>query len=168
KDTEVMKDKVIQEHVYEEKVSLNNNIGKLSHDLVEMPSGIKGDLEFWVCKQVINHGDDELVDKGRPIKRKRMYVDFMDEVKGSVTSLVKQSSGHLSGQTPLVEPELRTIIEMANNRTMEELLQAPTEGSIAKAKGHSAISKCSIGTGKSGLFLVGWIDWDLKVTRKSI
>ncbi|GKD63478.1 hypothetical protein Tco_1305586 [Tanacetum coccineum] len=38
KDTEVMKDKVIQEHVYEEEVSLNNNIGKLSHDLVEMPS----------------------------------------------------------------------------------------------------------------------------------
>ncbi|GJW13343.1 hypothetical protein Tco_0017476 [Tanacetum coccineum] len=31
----------------------------------------------------------------------------------------------------IVEPELRTIVEvapMANNRTMEELLQAPTEG----------------------------------------
>nr|GEU86663.1 hypothetical protein [Tanacetum cinerariifolium] len=28
----------------------------------------------------------------------------------------------------VVEPELRTIIEMAYNRTMEELLQAPTEG----------------------------------------
>nr|GEZ97714.1 reverse transcriptase domain-containing protein [Tanacetum cinerariifolium] len=32
-------------------------------------------------------------------------------------------------RTPnIVEPELRTIIEMAYNRTMEELLQAPTEG----------------------------------------
>nr|GEX22646.1 reverse transcriptase domain-containing protein [Tanacetum cinerariifolium] len=32
-------------------------------------------------------------------------------------------------RTPnVVEPELRTIIEMADNRTMEELLQAPTEG----------------------------------------
>nr|GEU81810.1 hypothetical protein [Tanacetum cinerariifolium] len=32
-------------------------------------------------------------------------------------------------RTPnVVEPELRTILEMANNRTMEELLQAPTEG----------------------------------------
>nr|GFA76146.1 reverse transcriptase domain-containing protein [Tanacetum cinerariifolium] len=30
--------------------------------------------------------------------------------------------------------------------------------SIAMAKGHSAISKCSIGTGESGIFLVGWID----------
>nr|GFC46165.1 reverse transcriptase domain-containing protein [Tanacetum cinerariifolium] len=28
----------------------------------------------------------------------------------------------------VVEPELRTIIEMADNRTMEELLQGPTEG----------------------------------------
>nr|GEX49122.1 reverse transcriptase domain-containing protein [Tanacetum cinerariifolium] len=32
-------------------------------------------------------------------------------------------------RTPnVVEPELYTIVEMANNRTMEELLQAPTEG----------------------------------------
>nr|GEX58275.1 reverse transcriptase domain-containing protein [Tanacetum cinerariifolium] len=31
-------------------------------------------------------------------------------------------------RTPnIVEPELRTIIEMADNRTIEELLQAPTE-----------------------------------------
>nr|GEU77465.1 reverse transcriptase domain-containing protein [Tanacetum cinerariifolium] len=28
----------------------------------------------------------------------------------------------------IVEPELRTIVEMADNRTMEKLLQAPTEG----------------------------------------
>nr|GFD18704.1 reverse transcriptase domain-containing protein [Tanacetum cinerariifolium] len=28
----------------------------------------------------------------------------------------------------LVEPELRTIVKMANSRTMEELLQAPTKG----------------------------------------
>nr|GEV33990.1 reverse transcriptase domain-containing protein [Tanacetum cinerariifolium] len=32
-------------------------------------------------------------------------------------------------RTPnVVKPELRTIVEMADNRTMEELLQAPTEG----------------------------------------
>nr|GEW49606.1 reverse transcriptase domain-containing protein [Tanacetum cinerariifolium] len=32
-------------------------------------------------------------------------------------------------RTPnVVEPELRTIVEMADNRTMKELLQAPTEG----------------------------------------
>nr|GEV17172.1 reverse transcriptase domain-containing protein [Tanacetum cinerariifolium] len=32
-------------------------------------------------------------------------------------------------RTPnIVEPELRTIVEMADNHTMEELLQAPTEG----------------------------------------
>nr|GEW99986.1 reverse transcriptase domain-containing protein [Tanacetum cinerariifolium] len=34
-------------------------------------------------------------------------------------------------RTPnVVEPELRTIVEMADNRTMEELLQAPTEGYV--------------------------------------
>nr|GEY46888.1 reverse transcriptase domain-containing protein [Tanacetum cinerariifolium] len=34
-------------------------------------------------------------------------------------------------RTPnIVEPELRTIVEMADNRTMEELLQAPTEGDV--------------------------------------
>ncbi|GJS12975.1 hypothetical protein Tco_0407447 [Tanacetum coccineum] len=76
-----MKDKVRQEHVCEEEVPLNNNIGKLSDDLVEMPSeaveqgiddhvpdeidGVKGDkhfdvsiggkkgnLEFLICKQM--------------------------------------------------------------------------------------------------------------------
>nr|GEZ66197.1 hypothetical protein [Tanacetum cinerariifolium] len=38
---------------------------------------------------------------------------------------------HLRRTTNVVEPELRTIVEvapMADNRTMEELLQAPTEG----------------------------------------
>nr|GEV47947.1 integrase, catalytic core [Tanacetum cinerariifolium] len=34
-------------------------------------------------------------------------------------------------RTPsIVEPELRTIVEMADNRTMEELLQAPTKGDV--------------------------------------
>ncbi|GJR90805.1 hypothetical protein Tco_0214816 [Tanacetum coccineum] len=35
----------------------------------------KGNLEFLVCKQVANHGGDELVDKGRPLKRKRVYAE---------------------------------------------------------------------------------------------
>ncbi|GJY31326.1 hypothetical protein Tco_0414821 [Tanacetum coccineum] len=97
KGTEVMKDKVFQEHICEEEVPLNNNIRKLSGDLVEMPSeaveqgmddhvpdeidGVKGDkhsdvsiggrkgnLEFLVCIQVPNHGGDELVDKQTGIK----------------------------------------------------------------------------------------------------
>ncbi|GKD50477.1 hypothetical protein Tco_1279453 [Tanacetum coccineum] len=38
KGTEVMKDKVSQENVYKEEVPLNNNMGKQSGDLVEMPS----------------------------------------------------------------------------------------------------------------------------------
>ncbi|GJW43388.1 hypothetical protein Tco_0072187 [Tanacetum coccineum] len=83
-------------------VAGTNDQGKQSGDLVEMPSeavkqgiddhvpdeiyGAKGEhvlsyvvkkdnLEFLVCKQVANHGGDELVDKGRPLKRKRVYAE---------------------------------------------------------------------------------------------
>nr|GEW79295.1 hypothetical protein [Tanacetum cinerariifolium] len=43
----------------------------------------------------------------------------------SVTIPRRQNKRH----TPnIVKPELRTIVEMADNRTMEKLLQAPTEG----------------------------------------
>nr|GEU98388.1 hypothetical protein [Tanacetum cinerariifolium] len=35
----------------------------------------KGNLESLVCKQVANHGGGELVYKGRPLKRKRVYVE---------------------------------------------------------------------------------------------
>ncbi|GKA87479.1 hypothetical protein Tco_0809243 [Tanacetum coccineum] len=40
KGTEVMKENVSQEHVCEEEVLLNNNIGKQSGDLVEIPSEV--------------------------------------------------------------------------------------------------------------------------------
>ncbi|GKE79710.1 hypothetical protein Tco_1549710 [Tanacetum coccineum] len=49
KGTEVMKDKVSQEHTCEEEVSLNKNIGKQSGDLVEMPS------------EAVEHGMDDHV-----------------------------------------------------------------------------------------------------------
>ncbi|GJT42900.1 hypothetical protein Tco_0951615 [Tanacetum coccineum] len=39
----------------------------------------KGNLEFLVCKQAVNHDGDELVDKGRPLKRKMVYVEYMDD-----------------------------------------------------------------------------------------
>ncbi|GJT59901.1 hypothetical protein Tco_1003434 [Tanacetum coccineum] len=35
----------------------------------------KGNLEFLVCKEVANPGVNELVDKGRPLKRKRVYAE---------------------------------------------------------------------------------------------
>ncbi|GKA79425.1 hypothetical protein Tco_0786021, partial [Tanacetum coccineum] len=90
------------EHVCEEEVLLNNNVEKQSGDLVEMPSEAveqwmddnvpneidgakceqvpnhvinKCNLEVLVCKQVANHGGDELVDKGRPLKRKMVYAE---------------------------------------------------------------------------------------------
>nr|GEY76476.1 hypothetical protein [Tanacetum cinerariifolium] len=86
----------------EEDVPLNNNIGKQIADFVDMPSeaveqvmdanvsdeidGAKGEqvpnhvvkkcnLEFLVCKKVANPGVNELVDKKRPVKRKRVYAE---------------------------------------------------------------------------------------------
>ncbi|GKE00749.1 hypothetical protein Tco_1388732 [Tanacetum coccineum] len=63
KGTESMKDKVSQEHVCEEEVPLNNNIGKQIGDIVEMPS------------ETVEQGMDDHVDKGRPLKRKRVYAE---------------------------------------------------------------------------------------------
>nr|GEV84507.1 hypothetical protein [Tanacetum cinerariifolium] len=72
KGTEVMKDKISQEHVYEEEVPLNNNIGKKSGDLVEMPSEaveqgmddhVPDEIDGAKCEQVPNHvinKDEEL------------------------------------------------------------------------------------------------------------
>ncbi|GKA30418.1 hypothetical protein Tco_0716723 [Tanacetum coccineum] len=89
-------------NVCEEEVPLNNNIGKQIGDFVDMPSEAvkqrmdanvpdeidgakgeqvpnhvvkKGNLEFLVCKEVANPGVNELVDKGRPLKRKRVYAE---------------------------------------------------------------------------------------------
>ncbi|GJZ90167.1 hypothetical protein Tco_0662094 [Tanacetum coccineum] len=102
KGTDVMKDTVSQTNVCEEEVPLNNNIGKQIGDFVDMPSEAvekrmdanvpdeidgakgeqvpnhvvkKGNLEFLVCKKVANPGVNELVDKGRPLKRKRVYAE---------------------------------------------------------------------------------------------
>nr|GEZ47917.1 hypothetical protein [Tanacetum cinerariifolium] len=100
--TDVMKDKVSQEHVCEDEVPLNPNIGKQISDFVDMPSETveqgmdanvpdeiddpkgeqapnhvvkKGNLEFPVCKKVANPGVNELVDKERPLKSKRVYAE---------------------------------------------------------------------------------------------
>ncbi|GJU43126.1 hypothetical protein Tco_1200392 [Tanacetum coccineum] len=99
KGTDIMKDKVSQENMCEEEVPLNNNIGKQIGDFVDMPSEVveqrmdanvpdeidcakgeqvlnhvvkKGNLEFLACKEAANPGVNELVDKGRPIKRKKV------------------------------------------------------------------------------------------------
>nr|GEV16086.1 hypothetical protein [Tanacetum cinerariifolium] len=106
KGTDVMKDKVRQKNVCEEEVPLNNNIGKQIDHFVDMPSeaieqgmdatvpdeiaGVKGEqvpnhvvkkdnLEFLVCKDVANPDVNELVDKRRPLKRKRVYAEYMSD-----------------------------------------------------------------------------------------
>nr|GEW51542.1 hypothetical protein [Tanacetum cinerariifolium]GEW93216.1 hypothetical protein [Tanacetum cinerariifolium] len=102
KGTDVMKDKVGRKILCEEAVSLNKNIGKQIGHFVDMPSeaveqgmddivpdeiaGAKGEqvpnhvvkkdnLEFLVCKEVTNPGVNELVDKRRSLKRKRVYAE---------------------------------------------------------------------------------------------
>nr|GEY96343.1 hypothetical protein [Tanacetum cinerariifolium] len=35
----------------------------------------KGNLKFLVCKEIANPGVNELVDKGRPLKMKMVYVE---------------------------------------------------------------------------------------------
>ncbi|GJW82868.1 putative reverse transcriptase domain-containing protein [Tanacetum coccineum] len=125
KGTEVIKDKVSQEHVCKEAVPLNNNIWKQSGDLVEMPSEAmkqgmenhlpdeidgakgeqvpnhvvkKGNLEILVCKQVANHGGGELVDKERPLKKKNFVMS--DSEDSTVTYTERTLSGGLSSGPP--------------------------------------------------------------------
>nr|GEX73536.1 putative transposase, mutator type, MULE transposase domain protein [Tanacetum cinerariifolium] len=102
KGTDVMKDTVSQKNLCEEKVPLNNNIGKQIDDFVDMPGEVvekrmdtnvpdeidgakgeqipnhavkKGNIEFLVCKEVANLGVNELVDKQKPLKRKKIYAE---------------------------------------------------------------------------------------------
>ncbi|GKA65817.1 hypothetical protein Tco_0765524 [Tanacetum coccineum] len=94
------KTRLARKHMCDEVASIHKL--ETSGDLVEMPSEVvkqgmddhvpdeidgakceqvpnhvvnKGNLEVLVCKQVANHGGDELVDKGRPLKRKRVYAE---------------------------------------------------------------------------------------------
>ncbi|GKE15242.1 hypothetical protein Tco_1422819, partial [Tanacetum coccineum] len=74
KVTEVMKDKIPSkavEHGMDDHVLHEIDGTKVQ----QVPNHVvnKGNLEFLVGKQVANHGGDELVDKGRPLKRKRVY-----------------------------------------------------------------------------------------------
>ncbi|GJU81488.1 hypothetical protein Tco_1283853 [Tanacetum coccineum] len=43
----------------------------------EVPNYVvkKGNLEFMVCKEVANPGVNELVNKGRPLKKKMVYAE---------------------------------------------------------------------------------------------
>nr|GEV00738.1 hypothetical protein [Tanacetum cinerariifolium] len=110
-----MKDQVSYKHVCEEDLPLNNNIEKQIGDFVDMPSEAveqgmdanvpdeiagakgeqvlnhvvkKGNLEYLVCKEVTNPGVNELVDKGRPLKRKRPLkkFSFREELENELTS----------------------------------------------------------------------------------
>ncbi|GJV55383.1 hypothetical protein Tco_1456388 [Tanacetum coccineum] len=73
-----MKDKVSWEHLCEEEGiddHVPDEINGAKGEYVLNHVVKKCNLEFLVCKQVANHGGDKLVDKGRPLKRKRVYAE---------------------------------------------------------------------------------------------
>ncbi|GJW14749.1 zinc finger, CCHC-type, retrotransposon gag domain protein [Tanacetum coccineum] len=114
-----MKDKVSQEHVCEEEMTLNNNIRKQSGDLVEMPSEAVEDQwnRGWMIMclirlmvlsvnrfqtMLLTKMDDVFTEDERRCKEWVVYVlssitNILDLKLPLVTTLVKQSSG----QTPL-------------------------------------------------------------------
>nr|GEW00394.1 shikimate O-hydroxycinnamoyltransferase [Tanacetum cinerariifolium] len=136
----LMKDKVSQE---EEEVSLNNSIGKQIGAFVDMlseaveqridanvpdeidgakgkhvPNHVvkKGNLEFLVCKEIANPGVNELVDKGRPLKRKRVPLSSC-LVLYAITFVSKRCSS-----SPINERLSSIIKELENELTSREEL----------------------------------------------
>ncbi|GKC42053.1 hypothetical protein Tco_1059775 [Tanacetum coccineum] len=76
KEIEVMKDKMPSEAVEQEMDDhVPDEIDGAKYEQVPNHVVNKGNLEVLVCKQVTNHGGHELVDKGRPLKRKRVYAE---------------------------------------------------------------------------------------------
>ncbi|GJU26570.1 hypothetical protein Tco_1165191 [Tanacetum coccineum] len=76
KATEVMKDKIPSKAVeHEMDDHMPDDIDGAKGEQVPNLVGKKVNLEFLVCKQVTNHGSDELVDKRRPLKRKMVYAE---------------------------------------------------------------------------------------------
>ncbi|GJS45018.1 hypothetical protein Tco_0595139 [Tanacetum coccineum] len=54
---------------------IKDTIDGAKGEQVPNPVVKKCNLEFLVCKEVANPGVNELVDKGRPLKRKRVYAE---------------------------------------------------------------------------------------------
>nr|GEX52116.1 integrase, catalytic region, zinc finger, CCHC-type, peptidase aspartic, catalytic [Tanacetum cinerariifolium] len=98
KGTEVMKDKVSQEHICKEEVPLNNNITKLSGDLAEMPSeaveqrmDVPNELDGVKGKKVPNHvGKKDNTKTRRPQPRSNTK---NDRVPSASTSSCNKNKG---------------------------------------------------------------------------
>ncbi|GKE12134.1 hypothetical protein Tco_1415685, partial [Tanacetum coccineum] len=111
KGTEVIKDKVSQEHVCEEEVPLNNNIGKQSGDLVEMPSEA-------VEKGMDNHVPDEIDGtKGEQVlnhvvKKDHGFVGYPFDYR------VTLGFGSIAGGLDHVNPVIRLLLEHGISREL--------------------------------------------------
>ncbi|GJV99087.1 hypothetical protein Tco_1554339 [Tanacetum coccineum] len=83
KGTDAMKDKVNQNNVYIPSEVVKQGMDATMPDEIDgakgeqVPNHVvdKGNLEFLVCTEVANPRVNELVDKGRPLKRKMVYAE---------------------------------------------------------------------------------------------
>nr|GEV00384.1 reverse transcriptase domain-containing protein [Tanacetum cinerariifolium] len=80
-------------------------------------------------------------DGGGVVEVRMMMRNSYFPSKSSTTISRRQNKKHIPN---IVKPELHTIVEMADNRTMEELLQAPTKGQtrimVLREKPHTHIN----------------------------
>ncbi|GJZ00026.1 hypothetical protein Tco_0517455 [Tanacetum coccineum] len=86
----------------------------------------KGNLEFLVCKEVANPGVNELVDKGRPLKRKRFFVYVLDRQVMQLVFVIlcprEELSNELTNQEELAVLQVEVVdMEGRMQELMEEL-----------------------------------------------
>nr|GEU93356.1 reverse transcriptase domain-containing protein [Tanacetum cinerariifolium] len=96
--------------------------GTLPLDRVEVP-GLVDDITSSLQpsrSSMLDHQDKNMM-KAQCMRTRNSYLPN----NSSATILRHQNKRRTSN---IVEPELHTIVEMADNRAMDELLQAPTEG----------------------------------------
>nr|GEU82952.1 reverse transcriptase domain-containing protein [Tanacetum cinerariifolium] len=85
------------------------------------------ELELRTIVEVAPMADNRTMEEATPSTHGRCMRTRNSYFLNNSSSIIPRRRNNR--RTPnIVEPELRTIIEMADNRIMEELLQAPTEG----------------------------------------
>ncbi|GJT22355.1 hypothetical protein Tco_0892292 [Tanacetum coccineum] len=85
-----MKDKVSQEQVCEEEID-----GAKGEQVPNLAVK-KDNLEFLVCKEVANPGVNELVDKERPLKRKKVFATVVENASEATTKDVPSAGQEIA------------------------------------------------------------------------
>nr|GEV22084.1 putative reverse transcriptase domain-containing protein [Tanacetum cinerariifolium] len=101
----------------------------MSHDDIRpiFEAKFNSNIEFFLkTKEQIEEEENRALQKLSAAKQKLMLLDNAVEARLMLLSHI--NAAEVIRTPNIVEHELRAIIEMADNHTMEELLQAPTEG----------------------------------------